>query len=218
MGGAAAMRFLPRRGPDPLNRPWRDVEYAVVDLETTGLDLRRDCIASYGIAVVRHGRIVVAENVYGLVRPDCALSPESITVHALRPVDLTEAPPVSDAVEVIEKAVTGRVVVAHAAWIEESFLGRAFADSGKKFRCSVIDTAAMARAAGWDTAARRGEPNLEWLSTELNLPVFSPHHALGDASTTAQVFLALACRLESRGYARARDLVDLTSTDRILRR
>lgn len=218
MGGAVAMTFWRRRGPDPLDRPWRDVEYAVVDLETTGLDLRRDCIASYGVAIVRQGRIVAAENIYGLVRPDCALSPESITVHALRPDDLTEAPPVSDAVDVIEQALTGRVLVAHAAWIEESFLSRAFADSGKKLRCSVIDTAAMARAAGWDTAARRGEPNLEWLSGQLNLPVFSPHHALGDASTTAQVFLALSCRLESRGYARARDLVDMTSADRVLRR
>jgi DNA polymerase III subunit epsilon len=34
----------------------------------------------------------------------------------------------------------------------------------------------------------------------MGLPVHTPHHALGDAFTTAQLFLALATRLE-RGQA-----------------
>lgn len=33
--------------------------YAVVDLETTGPDLRRDTMASYGIAPIRGERMVV---------------------------------------------------------------------------------------------------------------------------------------------------------------
>jgi DNA polymerase-3 subunit epsilon len=56
------------------------------------------------------------------------------------------------------------------------------------------------------------------LATELHLPVDSPHHALGDAITTARVFLALAARLARRGYETARDFVDLTTADSALRR
>ena len=74
----------------------------------------------------------------------------------------------------------------------------------------------MARAAHLGCVPRRGEPSLECLAEELRLPVLSPHHALGDARTTAQVFLALASRLDTRGYHRARDFVDLTTGDDIL--
>lgn len=211
-------RWLPRLTDDGLTRPWRDVEYVVVDLETTGLDLKRDAIASYGAVVIRGGRMVTAEDTYGLVRPDCAMSPESVTVHALRPADVAGAPPLAAAVATLDGLLADRTLVAHAAWIEESFLTRAFRTCGKTLRCKVIDTAAMARAAGMGPDRCPAEPDLERLAEELGLPVVSPHHALGDAITTAQVFLALASRLARRGYRTARDFVELTAADRALRR
>jgi DNA polymerase-3 subunit epsilon len=220
MGGATAVtrRWPARRRQDPLNQPWRTVDYVVVDLETTGLDLHRDAIASYGATVIHDGRMIAAHNVYGLVRPDCALSAASITVHALRPADLADAPPLSEAVDVLDALLADRVLIAHAAWIEQSFLARAFKAHGKRLRCKVIDTAAMARAADLGTTPRGGEPDLERLATHLRLPVDTPHHALGDAVTTAQVFLALAARLAGRGYETARAFIDLTAADSSLRR
>jgi DNA polymerase III subunit epsilon len=203
---------------DGLDRPWREIDYAVVDLETTGLDLRRDTIASYGATVIHNGRMVAAHNNYGLVRPECAVSAKSITIHALRPADLAEAPPLSAAVEVLHALIDGRVLIAHAAWIEQAFLSRAFRQHGKHLRCKILDTAAMSRAAHLKTANCRGEPDLEPLATELRLPVDSPHHALGDAITTAQVFLALAGRLASQGYHTAREFIDLTTGDARLTR
>jgi DNA polymerase-3 subunit epsilon len=76
----------------------------------------------------------------------------------------------------------------------------------------------MSRAAHLKTANCRGELDLERLATELGLPVDSPHHALGDAITTAQVFLALSGRLASQGYHTARQFIDLTTGDAQLRR
>jgi DNA polymerase-3 subunit epsilon len=207
-----------RRSRIDLGRPWRNLDYLVVDLETTGLNLRRDAIASYGAVVIHDGRIITAADTYGLVRPSRAMSAESVTVHALRPADVADAPPLAEAVETLDGLLTDRILVAHAAWIEQSFLSRAFRRCGKKLRCNIIDTAAMARKANAAVAACRGEPNLERLAEELGLPVVSPHHALGDAITTAQVFLALASRLAQRGYATGRDFVDLTAGDGLLRR
>ncbi|MDA2893298.1 3'-5' exonuclease [Mycolicibacterium sp. BiH015] len=208
-------RWLRRRGPGPFDRPWRDIDYAVVDLETTGLNLRHDTIASYGVAVISNGRMLTGYNTYGLVRPECTMSRESITVHALRPADLDDAPPLSQAVDVLGDLLADRVMIAHAAWIERAFLTRAFSQHGRKLSCRIIDTAAMARAA--DLATSRGEPDLERLATALRLPVVSPHHALGDAITTGYVFLALAARLGERGYHSVRDFIDLTEADRRLR-
>lgn len=209
------MRLSLRRGrPNPFQQPWRDVEYVVIDLETTGLNLRRDSIVSYGATVVRGGRIIVGENTYGLVHPQSTVSPVSMTIHSLLPDDLIDAPPITEAVAVVDELLTDRVLIAHAAWVEEAFLRRAFKACGKTLRCPIIDTAAMARAFGARTSNCRGEPNLELLATEVGLAAVSPHHALGDAITTAQVFLALAAKLERRGYATAHDFVDLTAADR----
>lgn len=196
-------------GDGALDRPWREVDYVVIDLETTGLDLKRDTIASYGAAVIEHGRIVASKNAYGLVRPTSTMTAESVTVHTLLPSELAAAPPIDDAVEKLDAMVSGHVVIAHAAWVERSFLTRAFASVGKKLRCTFIDTAVMARAAGAAVAPAGYEPDLETLAEALNLPVINPHHALGDAVTTAQVFLALASRLSSDGDRTARDFVEL---------
>jgi DNA polymerase III subunit epsilon len=200
-----------RRSSDDgyLDRPWREVDYVVIDLETTGLDLKRDTIASYGAAVIEDGRIVASKNAYGLVRPTSTMSAESVTVHALLPSELAAAPPIDEAVAKLDAMITGRVVIAHAAWIEQSFLSRAFAAVGKKLRCTFIDTAAMARAARATVVPEPYEPDLELLAEALKLPVINPHHALGDAVTTAQVFLVLAARLAGEGYRTARDFVEL---------
>jgi DNA polymerase-3 subunit epsilon len=208
-------RWLTRRD-QPLARPWREIEYVVVDLETTGLDLAQDSIASYGAVLIRDGRIVVSENTYGLVCPICEITAASIAVHTLRRADVADAPPLSEAVSILDALLRDRVLVAHAAWIEQAFLSRAFAAHGVKLRAPIIDTAALARAEGTVPTATRREPDLEWLTGKLGLPAVTPHHALGDAITTAQVFLALTARLGRLGYHQARDFVDLTSGDRIL--
>jgi DNA polymerase III subunit epsilon len=210
-------RQLFRRRDDPLARRWRDFEYAVVDLETTGLDLEHDEIVSYGAVIIRDGRVVVAEHTYAPVCPTCDVTPKSVTVHTLRRADVADAAPLSDAVAVLAPLLSGRVMVAHASWIEEAFLTRAFTANGMVLSSPIIDTAAMARAVGLASNRSRGEPDLESLAGQLRLPVVSPHHALGDAITTAHVFLALAFKLNDQGYRTARDFIKLTKEDRALR-
>jgi DNA polymerase III subunit epsilon len=86
-------------------------------------------------------------------------------------------------------------MVAHAAWIERAFLSRLLRQAGVKFTAPVIDTAALARALGYARSSPDGrEPSLELLARQLSLPVYRPHHALGDALTTAIVFLAMAAK------------------------
>lgn len=53
------------------------------------------------------------------------------------------------------------------------------------------------------------EPSIEYLTGRLELPVHTPHHALGDALSTAQLFLVLAARLGGETLT-ARDLLALS--------
>ncbi len=181
--------------PSVLARPWRDVDFCVMDFETTGLDLRRDAIVSYGAVVVRGGRIVGDTAIYGLVDPACEVSARSVQVHALRQVDVANAPSSVATAHALRAVLDTRVLVAHAAWIEQAFLSRYLAEAGYRPSRHVVDTAALARAAAVAPRAGQAEPSLEWLAMKMNLPVHTPHHALGDAMTTATLFLALCSAL-----------------------
>lgn len=197
---------VPLPGPSP-RTPWREAEFCVVDLETTGLDLRRDDVVSYGAVIVRHARIPCGEVVYRQVRPDRPISVAAMTVHGLRGADLADAPPIGDVLDELIELLAGRVPVAHAAWVERAFLDRALRPRGRRLGRTVLDTAALLRACRLAAPGAGHEPNLEAAAKRLGLPVHTPHHALGDAFTTAQLLLALATRLERpTGDRRARPL------------
>ena len=71
----------------------------------------------------------------------------------------------------------------------------------------MLDTAALYRLLVIARDGRDpGPPALGALAAELGLPVHAPHHARGDALTTAQAFLALATHLEALGRGSIRSL------------
>jgi DNA polymerase III subunit epsilon len=183
----------------PPSTPWREAIFSVIDLETTGLDPTSDEIISYATVTVAEGRVSLADARYQLIRPRQMPGGETIRIHGLLESDLVDAPPLSDALDGLLEAITGRALVAHVAAVEKGFLSVALASRGLELRNPIVDTAALALA----LSRQRGqlppmrEPvGLSELARALGLPVHRPHHAEGDALTTAQVFLALATHLE----------------------
>jgi DNA polymerase-3 subunit epsilon len=166
-----------------------------VDLETTGLDARSDELISFAAIPVDEGRVRPGGLVTGLVRPRRMPRADTMRIHGLRPADLETAPMLPAALDRMLAALCGRLLVAHVARIEEQFLDDGFRGHGVRLRGEAIDTARLAEAVlGPDPA---GDPlPLSAVATRLGLPVHRPHHADGDALTTAQVFIALAGRLE----------------------
>ena len=136
-----------------LRAGWREARYCAIDVETTGLDLRRDSIISIGSVGIHDGRVVCSDNYYSLIRPACPVSGASMRIHCLRPADLENAPGARDVGQEIARQLAGRIVVAHAAWIERAFLSRLLRQVGVRFAAPVIDTAALARA-----GLRPGQP------------------------------------------------------------
>lgn len=180
---------------------WRHVTWAVVDVETTGLDLDLDEMISIGVVPVVDGVINQPDSFYSLVRPRCPVTPESIKIHNLTPAALRDAPPPQLVGRNLAEQFTDTLIVAHAAWIEKAFLDKLSYLSEQNLPIPLIDTAALSRAAGVAGNDKGFEPSLEYLAQTMGLPVFTPHHALGDAITTAVVFLALAARFERRSAA-----------------
>jgi DNA polymerase-3 subunit epsilon len=195
--GPAAEAYA--RAPLPSGRtPGREARFAVVDLETTGLDAARHEIIAWCVVAVDGGRIEPARAVEGLVRPQRSPEARSVRIHGLRAADLAAGEPLDDAVDRIIAAIAGRVLVAHAAWVERTFLHAALRRRGVRLRGEIVDTLALGRLQLLDRdGALPPALSLDALARELGLPVHHRHTAAGDALTTAQLFLALAARREA---------------------
>jgi DNA polymerase-3 subunit epsilon len=184
------------RPPAP-QTPWREAEFCVIDLETTGLDARVDEIISFAALQIADGRLRLSDARYEHIRPRRMPDAETIRIHGLRAGDLNDAPTLSEVLDHVLEALAGTALVAHVASIETGFLAAALKTEGLQLLNPIIDTSAMAA----ELFRRRREPieapiGLSQLARALGLPVHRPHHADGDALTTAQVFLALATLLD----------------------
>lgn len=177
--------------------PWRAARWCAIDLEMTGLDHRTDVIIAIGAVPIEEGRIILGEALYTLVRTSKPSAHGAVLVHKLRVADLSDAPPLAEAIDRLLGRLAGRVPVFHTASIERSFLERRFGERGVRLP-RAADTEALGRL--WlrsrDGAAPDGLP-LARLVRELGQPAEVPHHALGDALTTAQAFIALASLLDA---------------------
>ena len=184
--------------------PWRQVGFLVVDFETTSLDLRVAEPLSVGWVPVEGGRVRLAEAGYSLVRHDGEVPTESLQVHRILPADVATAPPPEQVGRALGRALAGRMLVAHAAGIELAMLRRC----GLRVPAGeVVDTLRLSqRLDRLEHAPGRRPRTLPALAERLGLPVHRPHHAFGDALTTAELFLALACGLERHGAGRLADL------------
>lgn len=190
------------------SRSWRELEFASLDFETTGLDRERDAVVSFGVVPVRGGRVVVGEAVHQLVVPDVPSSPESMRIHGILPRDLADAQPFAVAGETLRRALDRRFLLAWFANVEIGFLGRLFGGRRRSWVRRTIDVRQMAiELEHLDQDVRQ---SLSSAAERYGVPVANPHEALDDAMVTAQVFLVLAARLEDRGFGSARSFLRLT--------
>ena len=189
--------------------PWRSVEYVALDFETTGLNPRVDHVVSFGTAPVRGGRVVLDTARYAEAAPPSWPSHGSVRIHQLRPADLATAPPVSEASRLLAEALDGRVLLCWAADVEAAFLDTLFGGGPRRWLRRSIDVLQMTmRFEG--RGSRNPDLRLASVAERYGVPVDRPHHALGDALMTAQLFLVMATKLEPLGYGKAGRLLRLT--------
>jgi DNA polymerase III subunit epsilon len=190
---------------------WRAARYAVLDLEMSGLDPRRDAILAIGLAPISEGRIDLGGSWYTAVQPPdgTRVDASAIRVHGILGRDLADAPSESAAMAELLSRLTGHVLVVHVAGLDVAFLNRALRRCyGIALRGPGLDTARLAMKLAADQRFLGGgaDPEqpliqLRSLAERAGLPVFPEHDALNDALTTAQLFLHQATTLEQQGGA-----------------
>jgi len=189
--------------PDEL--PWRRATYSVLDLELTGLDPAADAIVAAGGLRIADGRVQAASAFRLLVHPERSVPGQAVRIHGLLPGELAAAPPLAAQLAVLLERLAGDVAVVHVAEVDLTFLDAAVRRTwGFPWPSTMLDTARLAAALERRLRLTRPpgpEPSLRLpdLAAAHGLPVHPEHDPLHDALTTAQLFLALASRLERHG-------------------
>ncbi len=195
--------------PCPTGRlPWRDVPYTVLDIETSGLDPRWDAILAIGAVDIENGRVRLDRRWYTTARPPepSRVAAASIRIHGLLRQELAQAPPLEQVLLELLSRLQGRVLVVHMAAIDVKFLDRALRKHFRiRLRGPALDTARIGGVllhnermmSGYDEGPR--DTTLRSLAKQAKIPVHPQHNALGDALTTAQLFLYQATRLQKQG-------------------
>jgi DNA polymerase-3 subunit epsilon len=193
--GAAAAFADAGRPADDL--AWREASWCAVDLEMTGLDPRTDEIVAIGAVPIEGGRVLLGQGMYTLVRASQRSKHAAVLVHKLRLADVADAPALDVAIDRLLELLAGRVPVFHSAAIESRFLEGPFSRRRVSLP-TAADTEALGRR--WLRLRHGSAPDglsLGRLAAVLGQPAEVPHHALGDALTTAQAFIALASLLDA---------------------
>lgn len=187
---------------------WDSLVYWALDLETGGLDPKKDAILAVGMVPVRAPSVRLGETYASLVRPERAdtFHPRSIQAHQLVPGDVATAPSLASVLVDIDARLREGVLLVHQAALDVAFLKRAYARVGLRWPDPpVVDTVALLLKAAKRARLIRPdapdhEPNLNLLAArrEHGLPDYGQHDALTDAIATAELFLVLRREVGAR--------------------
>jgi DNA polymerase III epsilon subunit family exonuclease len=196
------------RGAQGATRPLCDVEFVVVDLETTGLSPRTCTILEIG--AVRAGTADSRDRFATLVNPQISIPPAIRAFTGIDDAMVAGAPPLSDALREFLSWLArfpGAPLVAHNASFDTGFLARALAGAGlPPLARDVICTRRLAKRV-LPELRRLG---LHPLTYHFGVVNRAPHRALGDAEATAEVLLRLVDLARTRaGVESLEDLLAL---------
>ncbi len=187
--------------PDP-DTPVEELALLAVDLETTGMDPRRDTLLSIGYVPVEGRTVDLSGARRFVVRGSAEVGP-SAAIHGITDDTLAAGVSMKHALTEVLAALRGRVLLSHFTDIEEGFLSTACErEFGAGMPCARIDTLELQRrliVGGWHGEAPPGTLRLWSARRRYGLPVYKAHDALADALACAELFLAQVAEMSEQG-------------------
>jgi DNA polymerase-3 subunit epsilon len=170
----------PRAYSDAVSR------FAVVDVETSGLSVRRDRVLQVGVVVV-NGDGDVIDRWASLIRPRRRLlfrvGPKRL--HGIDRRSLRRAPPLAVVLDQLGLRLDGAGFVAHNAPVDRAFLEKAASEAG--IRLPITATLCTLRLSRGLDPERLLSHRLGAICQRHGIELIRPHDALADADATAAV-------------------------------
>jgi len=174
--------------------------FVVVDVETSGLDSRRDRLLSIGAVTVEAGRLRPGEGYDVMVHNPVPSDRDNILVHGISPDAQTSGLAPDVALMGFLELARHDVLVAFHAGFDQAVLERALREQlGVRLPNLWLDVASLAPVLAPE--ARLANGNLdEWLAY-FGLRAHARHSAAYDAYVTAELLLILLTRAARAGLA-----------------
>jgi len=178
--------------------PLSQARFVVVDVETSGLDARRDRLLAIGAVLVEAQRVLPGHGYEVFVRAETPSSRANILVHGITPhAQRSGSAPETALMGFLEFARSDLLVAFHANF-DRTVLDRAVRTQlGVRLPNPWIDVAQLAPALVPE--ARLANRSLDdWLGY-FGLRAHARHSAASDAFATAELFLILLARAARQG-------------------
>jgi DNA polymerase-3 subunit epsilon len=163
--------------------------FAVVDLETSGLSMRRHRVLQIGLVIVQADGTVLDEwsSFVKLRWPLQRVGPTEI--HGITRQTLRRAPALADTLDELGARLDGSVFTAHNAAFDAGFLDRAsrHRPATDPLRRSLEPALCTLRMSRRLDPEREQSHRLADVCARYGVPLDRPHDALGDALATAAV-------------------------------
>jgi DNA polymerase III subunit epsilon len=180
----------------------RSLEYAVVDVETTGGSWGRGHRVTEVAALRVRGDGTILDEYRTLINPERHI-PSFITALTSITWDMVSgAPRFAEVAADFAHVLRGAVFVAHNAAFDWRFVGAELHRAGMPLSGRTLCTVRLARKLVPEVRSR----SLDSLTCFFDIPVASRHRAYGDAAATVEVFRRLLDRLDSLEVTRWHEL------------
>ncbi len=187
-------------GNPPGNALLSELEWVILDTETTGLNPQRDRILSIGAVLVKHRTIYVEHGLELYIANKGAVSEESIAIHELLPNKDHGGASEGPVLEQLLGFIQSRPVVGHHIRFDQTILNAHLKRLGAgKLKNPVLDTATIAKRV---SSAGASSLSLDNLCNQYRITPFDRHTACGDAFITALLWIKLLGKLEKRGICK----------------
>ena len=159
-------------------------DFICIDLETTGLNPKRDRIIEIGAVKVRKG--IIVETFQQLIDPRQQLEERVEILTGITSKELEGQPTIQEVFPTIKDFLGEDVLLGHRVLFDYSFLKRLFTNEKSTFERKGIDTLKIARQFVTDCESKK----LESLCKHYEIK-HQAHRALGDALATVELYQKL---------------------------
>lgn len=170
----------------------KKMEYAIVDIETTGGNARGSRITE--IAIIIHNGTEIIERYETLVNPQKEIPIPIFALTGINNEMVKNAPLFDDISERVLELLSDRIFVAHNVNFDYSFVRHELEASGFKWTARKLCTVRAARKIKPGLASY----SLGRLCKSLEIPLENQHRAGGDADATAILFAQLLASDEEK--------------------
>lgn len=192
--------------------PLMALSAVVLDVEATGLDAQSARVVQIGAVRIANGCIDPNAMLDELVNPGIAIPAAATAVHGITDEAVRAAKSFPDVLPALETFLDDAIVVGHSIGYDLAVLKREYGLAKRIWRePRALDIRLLARL----VAPNLADHSIDALCKWLNVQMVGRHTAIGDADTTARLFLALVPLLRDRNIrtlaeadAACRDLLE----------